>query len=519
MKRIVIGSRGSELALWQANYIQMELRRAGIEASIEIIKTKGDQIQDIGFDKMEGKGFFTKEIEEALLKHDIDLAVHSHKDLETTSPAGLTIAAVSYREDPVDLLVIRKTKVDETRALNLCPGAIVGTSSARRKSQLLAQRDDLQLKDLRGNVPTRINKLREGHYDAILLAKAGVQRLEIDLSEFQVEELDPRIFVPAPAQGVLALQIRKDDITLLDALQKLNDPEVAQCIRQERNLLQQLNGGCQLPMGAFCQEEDGKFKYWASVSNDWKKTPYRIYLESDQPDNFSATALSLLQKTTRYSVFISRKLRKDDYFKRALEANGFKVCGESMTRYEQVDFTGIPECEWIFFSSKNCVKYFFDQHPNVPEGVKIGSIGGATATALKNRGIRSDFTGESNDTATIGKEFATIASGKTVLFPQSTASYRTIQKQFKDQKSLIDMVVYDTLPNEEATIPASCDVLVFTSPTNAMLYLRSQKPATHQKIIAIGKSTADILQQAGYTVIIPWTTSELAMADAVMSLK
>ena len=212
MNRIIkIGTRGSELALWQANHVQSELKKLGVSSELKIIKTQGDQIQDIGFDKMEGKGFFTKEIEEALLDKTVDLAVHSHKDLETNQPKGLIVASVSDRENPSELLIIRKDALNAKLMLSLKQNAVVGTSSARRKSQLLAFRDDIKLEDLRGNVPTRINKLREGNYDAIMIAAAGVYRLNIDLEEFHVEVLDPKEFVSAPAQGVLGLQIREED--------------------------------------------------------------------------------------------------------------------------------------------------------------------------------------------------------------------------------------------------------------------------------------------------------------------
>jgi hydroxymethylbilane synthase len=208
MHHIRIGTRGSDLALWQANHVKRQLENLGCSVSILEIKTQGDAIQHLSFDKLEGKGFFTKEIELALLENTIDLAVHSHKDLETNSPDGLIIACVSEREDPADLLLVAKDAVDLNQKWELKENAVVGTSSARRKSQVLSFRSDVLLNDLRGNVPTRIQKLRDGKYDAILLAKAGVDRLKIDLSEFHVFVLDPTDFVPAPAQGVLALQIR-----------------------------------------------------------------------------------------------------------------------------------------------------------------------------------------------------------------------------------------------------------------------------------------------------------------------
>jgi hydroxymethylbilane synthase len=518
-RSITIGSRGSELALWQANYIQLELRRIGLESTIEIIKTRGDQIQDLSFDKLEGKGFFTKEIEDALLSGSIDLAVHSHKDLETTEPSGLTVAAVSYREDPADILLIHKDSVDLRNYFSLKKNATVGTSSPRRKSQLLSLRNDLKMEDLRGNVPTRVQKLRDKKYDAILIAKAGVQRLQIDLSDFHVEFPDPRILVPAPAQGVLALQIRSDDTDLKQALQKLNYADVEICIKAERKLLNQLQGGCQMPVGAYCTErEENKYQFFCAVSSEWKEHPRRIFLEGENPEELCRQAIQLLAKKDRPSVYISRNYKSDDYFFRSLEKNGYKVKGASLTRYAKVEFTGIPETDWIFFSSKNCVTFFYDQNPTIPENVKIGSIGGATAEALKKRGIICDFTGSSNDTVQIGKDFALITEGQRILFPQSTASYRTVQKQFQDQKYLTDLVVYDTIPNEEVKIP-DAEILVFTSPTNALLYLRKKEIAGNQKVIAIGKSTAEVLRNEGVNnVIIPWNTSEIAMSDAVMSL-
>ncbi|MEC8603971.1 MAG: hydroxymethylbilane synthase, partial [Bacteroidota bacterium] len=175
--KIKIGSRGSDLALWQANFVKNQLENLGQEVEINIIKTKGDKIQHLSFDKIEGKGFFTKEIEQALLEKKVDLAVHSHKDLETNSPSGLSVVAVSEREDPSELLLINKDAVDHTQLWDLKKGAIVGTSSARRKSQMLFFREDVTIKDLRGNVPTRVKKLKNGNYDAILLAYAGVSRL------------------------------------------------------------------------------------------------------------------------------------------------------------------------------------------------------------------------------------------------------------------------------------------------------------------------------------------------------
>jgi hydroxymethylbilane synthase len=281
MEKIIIGSRGSDLALWQANYTKDQLENLGFGVEIKIIITQGDAIQHLSFDKLEGKGFFTKEIENELLAGTIDLAVHSHKDLETNPPAGLMIGAVSNRANPADLLLIQKSKVDTTQKWNLSENSIVGTSSVRRKSLVKAFRRDSEIKDLRGNVPTRIQKLRDGNYDAILLAKAGVDRLKIDLSEFHVEVLDPREFVPAPAQGVLGLQIRENDERMKVVVSKLNNEAVAKSIAVERRVLNLMDGGCQLPLGVFCENEKS---IYVSFAKNWQAgaTIHHFELESSE---------------------------------------------------------------------------------------------------------------------------------------------------------------------------------------------------------------------------------------------
>ncbi len=287
-KKVVIGSRGSDLALWQANHVKAELENLNCEVEIRIIKTQGDKIQHLSFDKLEGKGFFTKEIEEVLLNGEVDLAVHSHKDLETTPPEGLIIAAVSDREDPSELLLVRKESVDQKGRFELKESAVVGTSSARRKSQILAFRPDVQIKELRGNVPTRINKLREGQYDAILLAKAGVSRLELDLSDLHVITLDPKEFIPAPAQGVLGLQIREGDNEMFELLQNLNNSEVQERINLERKVLNLLDGGCQLPLGVYCEKEGDTLKTWVAQAENWDQIPQRLYVENHTAEEIVA---------------------------------------------------------------------------------------------------------------------------------------------------------------------------------------------------------------------------------------
>jgi len=251
-----IGTRGSKLALWQAEHLQAKLAEINVESTLVIIKTKGDQIQHLGFDKIEGKGFFTKEIEDALISEDIDVAVHSMKDLPTLMEDQLTIAGLSDRADPSDILIIGKAAHDPQRRMKIKKGATVGTSSIRRKVQLVHFDDSLIPEDIRGNVPTRIKKIDEGIVDAIILASAGIDRLEIDLSNYVTLRFNPKEFIPAPAQGVNAYQCRSNDKSMRRILKTLHKKEVSRCTNVEREILRLLDGGCQLPLGAFVQKDD-----------------------------------------------------------------------------------------------------------------------------------------------------------------------------------------------------------------------------------------------------------------------
>lgn len=519
MSKIIIGSRGSELALWQANHTRNRLEDLGHKVEIKIIKTSGDQIQHLSFDKMEGKGFFTKEIEAALLAKEIDLAVHSHKDLETTSPAGLIVAAVSGRANPAELLLIRKEAVDQKLPYSLKKKPIVGTSSARRKTQLLSVRSDVKLKDLRGNVPTRIQKLRDGGYDAIMLAAAGVQRLNIDLSEFHVEELPCKEFVPAPAQGVLGWQIREDDTGLAEILESLNDSETQATIAIERKILNLFDGGCQLPLGAYCTLRQGKFHVWASSAKSWDAYPKRVYLQSNSSRGLAEKVVSKLQKdNSSKKVFISRDLPRKTFFRQALEKNGYTVSAVPLTIFEQVPFSTFEQTDWIFFSSKNCVKHFFSQNPNLSANVKLGAIGGATHQAIKAKGYAADFVGTSTDTIAIGQEFANLVQKQSVLFPISSSSYRTVQKQFENQENLYDLIAYHSVENIEAKVPET-DIIVLTSPSNAILYFRHHEASSDKTYIAMGNSTGKKLEELGVrNYVLPWNSSVIALVDAVQSV-
>jgi hydroxymethylbilane synthase len=253
-----LGTRGSELALWQARRVAGLIeKRLKTECTIEIVKTRGDRVQDVAFHKMEGKGFFTKELQDALIDGHVDLVVHSLKDLPTSEPPGLEIIAIPERGDPTDMLLARSGLLtrDHAHPLGLPAGAVLGTSSLRRAAQALASSPRIEVRALRGNVPTRVRKLRNGEYDAIVVATAGVRRLGLEIDDLDWVELTPEVMLPAPGQGALAVEARAGDAKTVP-LTALHDPIVGHCVRAERHLLEQLGGGCHMPLGCLASVDE-----------------------------------------------------------------------------------------------------------------------------------------------------------------------------------------------------------------------------------------------------------------------
>jgi hydroxymethylbilane synthase len=270
MSELVIGSRGSKLALWQANHIAAQLQAKGHTTRIEIIQTTGDKITDVALSKVGTKGLFTKEIEEALLAGTIDLAVHSAKDMPTDLPDGLVLSAFPERQDPRDAIIG-----------DMPENAIVGTSSLRRAAQLKTARPDIDIRDLRGNVDTRLRKQAEGQYNAILLAAAGLIRL--GWQDRITEYLDPAEFVPAVGQGALAIETRADGGIGHTIVAQMDDPETRARLTAERAALKALGGGCQVPMGAHAILDQGTLKiHGIVISQDGR---YTIRAKSEGPAN------------------------------------------------------------------------------------------------------------------------------------------------------------------------------------------------------------------------------------------
>jgi hydroxymethylbilane synthase len=283
---LVIGSRGSQLALWQARWVQARLLTLGFESRIEIIRTTGDRVTSVPLSSVSGKGLFTKEIEEALLAREVDLAVHSLKDLPTELPEGLQLTAIPEREDPRDAMVGRKLA-------ELSEGAKVGTSSLRRSAQLRRLRPDLQVESIRGNVDTRLRKLDEGQYEAIVLAAAGLTRL--GWSSRIAEALDPEVMCPAVGQGALAVETRVGE----DTCGALDDADARAAVTAERALLSSLGGGCQTPIGAHARVEGERLSLLG------------IVLSADGRDSVRDRSEGPASEAQRIGAELGAKLRRE----------------------------------------------------------------------------------------------------------------------------------------------------------------------------------------------------------------
>lgn len=277
MARLRIGSRGSQLALWQANHISDLLRAQGHTVELEIIKTTGDKITDVALAKVGTKGMFTKEIEEALVEKRVDLAVHSLKDLPTELAGDYEIAAITTRENPRDVFC----SVKFASITELPRGATVGTSSLRRQAQLKAIRPDLQIQSLRGNVDTRLRKLEAGDYDAIILAAAGLNRL--GKTQLVRQVISTEVMTPAAGQGALGIEIRRGDAAIRAHLAFLDDAAARAATTCERALLNKLGGGCQVPIGAFAEVQDGRIHLNALVAHPDGTKVLRESRDGDDP--------------------------------------------------------------------------------------------------------------------------------------------------------------------------------------------------------------------------------------------
>jgi hydroxymethylbilane synthase len=293
MRKIVIGSRKSNLALTQTNWVIEQLKKAGIKNEFEVKKivTKGDKILDVTLSKVGGKGLFVKEIEQSMYDKEIDFAVHSMKDMPSEMPPGLKITSIPVREDHRDAFISK----NNIALKDLPEGAIVGTSSLRRAAQMLAERPDVNIKWIRGNIETRLRKLNEEDYDAIILAVSGLKRVGLN-EELITEYLEPDVCVPAVGQGALAIECREDDHDLHEILAAINDEHTTKTVNAERKFLHLLEGGCQVPIGGYAYLDKDEIVLTALVGTPDGKTILKEEVRGTEPEAVGTEAANRLIK-------------------------------------------------------------------------------------------------------------------------------------------------------------------------------------------------------------------------------
>ncbi len=534
---LTIGSRGSQLALWQARWVAARLLELGIDTDLKIIRTTGDKITDVPLAKVGTKGLFTKEIEDALLAGEIDLAVHSLKDLPTVLPVGLTLAAIPERESPYDALIGHTLE-------SLPQGAKVGTSSLRRSAQLKAVRPDLTIESVRGNLDTRLRKLDEGQYDAILLAAAGLRRL--GWGERIAELMKPEMMCPAVGQGALAIETRDDGGDAFRACARLDHAETRTAVVAERAVLGALGGGCQVPIGAHAEVEGARLRLRSVVIHPDGHTMLTDLCEGDAEtaaEMGAASAERLLAKGARAilaevygaglplagrRVVVTRARKQAGTLAASLRGLGAAVIELPVIEFVPLAFVtpAWTEYQWAIFTSANSVEFFFERVAAVA-GPKICAIGPATAQALRERGLEPDvvpeeYVAESVVAALSGEGL----TGLRILLPRAAVARDVIPGELRGLGAVVDV-----LPIYETVVPADLEeraVAAFAAPKPDWITLTSSSTVKHLlaaagpetlggvKIASIGPVTSDMARRHGLTVTVEADQATIeALVEAV----
>ncbi len=536
---LVIGSRGSQLALWQARHIQARLAELGVETRIEIIRTTGDKITDVPLAKVGGKGLFTKEIEEALLDGRIDLAVHSLKDLPTSLPDGLTIAAIPEREETADALI-------GSRLDDLPPGACVGTSSLRRAAQLRALRPDLVIENIRGNLDTRLRKLEEGQYHAILLAAAGLRRL--GWADRIAELLTPERMVSAVGQGALAVETR-DTGPALEVCRALDHAPTRAAVTAERALLAGLGGGCQVPIGAHAElHQDGLLRLRAVVAHPDGHTILRH--EDAGPAEEAhvlgeRAAAALLDSGARgilrqvygdapplagLRILNTRPADQAATLSHKLRTLGAEVVELPAIELVPLEFEPVQPgaFDWIVFTSANAVRYFFRTPPAEPAGARICAIGPATAASLAALGIAADLIADHHHAEGVAEALGREdLAGQRILLPAALATREVLPRELSALGARVT-----TLPVYRNIVPDGFEAaaqalfsegarphwVVFTSPSTVtnLVAAVGREPLDGVRVAVIGPVTGDAARKQGLEVSVePESSTAEALAEAL----
>jgi len=513
---IVFGSRGSDLALTQTRWVAEGVKAAtGEDYRIEVMVTTGDRIQDRPLSGIGVKGLFTKELEDALRSGAIDAAVHSLKDLPVDDPDGLTLGAIPAREDAHDVLVTREDALEAAGQPLDClrAGASLGTSSPRRARAALSARADLKTEDIRGNVPTRVEKARRADYDAVVLAAAGLNRLGQDLSGLVSQPLPLGTFTPAPGQGALGVQCRAKDERTLNALAAMHDPVTARCVKAERDVLQGLGGGCSMPLGVLIEPIADRFRVRAALFGGEPNAALHEALIGDAPD---AMAAAIVEK---WRPLIGAPLRgrrvatirpdgERSGLTAALAIAGAEVTALGWTRTEALkverqQLEAVISREALAFTSTRAVRHFVaacQEHDLMPYERPALAVGAATATEL----VRCGFVEVHPAAGRGGEALAALcaASGHTdVAMPCAEARHEGFeQRAAKEGVAVLALPVYRLLDTEPdaAEIPPDLDAFVFTSPSSVAAWHAATDGGTDLRAVAIGTTTSDSLHQYGF---------------------
>ena len=545
-----IGTRGSKLALYQAFRVKEELEAQFPAKNLEIviIKTKGDKILDVALSKIGDKGLFTKELEVALFANEIDMAVHSLKDLPTTFPEGTKLGAVLKRGETRDAFV----SVDGRKLHEMTAEDVVATSSLRRKAQLLKKYPTLKIVDIRGNVNTRIRKMQEGYCSAMVMAAAGLQRL--DMGEHITEIIDLDEMIPACGQGAIAIEIKDNDPDIENIISAINDRETLITTNAERAFLKTLEGGCQIPVGSHSKVEGDTFTITGFISsidglNFMKETAQgkvddaeqlsieiakKIYdrggkqiLDQVRTENITKQVES--KKLLGKVLITTRPIDADDNLPDLLKNEGAEVLALPMieiksvtpTEKEKETLNNLDQFHWVFFTSKHGVVHFFKHlseingNTNLPDSLKIGTVGKKTAAELDYYGYAPDFISTGNTSVDMLDLFYKKYSPSNLnfLLALGNLAYNTLEHKLSVDNQVARINIYKTMSPASADETIlnritnnSYDLILLTSPST-FSNLKSFIDLKELKLASIGQTTSKAIQNEGHTPLLTATTS------------
>ncbi len=555
---IRIGTRGSKLALYQAYRVKDELQAhyPDTEFTIEIIKTKGDKILDVALSRIGDKGLFTKEIEEALFNHEIDMAVHSLKDLPTVFPEGAKLGAVLKRGEIRDALI----STNGRKIADLTSNDVIATSSLRRKAQLLRINKDFKIIEIRGNVNTRIRKMEEGYCDVMIMAAAGLQRLE--MGEYISDLFEPEVMIPACSQGAIVIEIRENDPVTEEIISKINDEKTLIATNAERAFLRTLEGGCQIPVGSYTRIDGDTFHITGFISS----IDGTQYIKDSAEGNISqAVYVSMkLAKSlhSRGGAEILKVIRDENIVfaqsdvslkdkviisTRAIESGDslpdlLKACGAKLLPLPMIEITPskldnavidqlnhLERFDWIFFTSKNGVINFFRHlidvkgNTELPKTVYLAVIGYKTGLELEYYGYTPTLICDENTSDELLIQFYKKYQPKNlnILLALGNLADNTLSDRLSAENTVNRINVYQTVKPAyadpeivEIIKNGLYDLIVFTSPstfTNFCAYFNPDQLGK-LKMASIGTTTSNAIQKAGFE---PLMTAKKSNAEGL----